>query len=68
MFVIFGQFGVLCFLVTSVMRFAFLPYYRRSHVKVNSIELTKLEPQGKPQLNISGRIFRQDYVFLSDVT
>ena len=23
-----GKFGVLCFLVTSVLRFAFLPYYR----------------------------------------
>ena len=25
----FGKFGVLCILVTSVLRFAFLPYYRR---------------------------------------
>ena len=25
----FGKFGVLCFLVTSVLKFAFLPYYRR---------------------------------------
>ena len=26
---LFGIFGVLCFLVTSVLRFALLPYYRR---------------------------------------
>ena len=25
----FGKFGALCFLVISVLRFAFLPYYRR---------------------------------------
>ena len=25
----FGKFGQLCFLVTSVLRFALLPYYRR---------------------------------------
>ena len=25
----FGKFGVLCVLVTSVLRFALLPYYRR---------------------------------------
>ena len=31
----FGKFGVLCILVTSVLRFALLPYYRRlkSHGK-----------------------------------
>ena len=29
MFVFFGKFGVLCFLETSVLRFALLPYYRR---------------------------------------
>ena len=27
----FGKFGVLCILVTSVLRFALLPYYRRIH-------------------------------------
>ena len=26
----FEEFGVLCFLPTSVLRFAFLPYYQRS--------------------------------------
>ena len=26
----FGKFGVLCFLVTSVLRFALLSYYRRT--------------------------------------
>ena len=26
----FGKFGVLCFLVTSVLRFVLVPYYRRS--------------------------------------
>ena len=26
----FGKFGVLCFLVTSVLKFALLPYYRRN--------------------------------------
>ena len=25
----FGKFGVVCFLVTSILRFALLPYYRR---------------------------------------
>ena len=25
----FGKFGVLCFLVTSILRFALLPYYLR---------------------------------------
>ena len=28
-FSFFGKFGILCFLVTSILRFAFLPYYRR---------------------------------------
>ena len=27
---IFGKFGMLCFLVTSVLRFALLPYYGKS--------------------------------------
>ena len=27
----FGKFGVFCFLETSVLRFALLPYYRRNH-------------------------------------
>ena len=30
----FGKLGVLCFLITSVLRFAYLPYYRR---KLNEI-------------------------------
>ena len=30
MFEFFVKFGVLCFLVTSVLRFALLPYYRRN--------------------------------------
>ena len=29
----FGKFGMLCFLVTLVLRFAILPYYRRYHKK-----------------------------------
>ena len=29
----FGKFGVLCFLVTSVLRFALLPYYRQTYSK-----------------------------------
>ena len=29
---LFGKFGVLCFLETPVLRFAFLPYYRRNNV------------------------------------
>ena len=28
----FGTLGMLCILVTSVLRFAFLPYYRRSYI------------------------------------
>ena len=27
---LFGKFGVLCFLVTSVLRFGLLPYFRRN--------------------------------------
>ena len=30
----FGKFGVLCILVTSVLRFALLPYYRRNAVSL----------------------------------
>ena len=30
------KFGVLCFLVTSVLRFAFLPYYRRLYLFCSS--------------------------------
>ena len=30
---LFGKFGVLCFLVTSVLRFALLNYYRQSTLK-----------------------------------
>ena len=30
----FGKFGVLCFLVSSVLRFAFLSYYRRNNFLV----------------------------------
>ena len=29
----YRKFGVLCFPVTSILRFAFLPYYRRSHLQ-----------------------------------
>ena len=33
----FGKFGVLCFVVTSVLRFAFLPYYRpKLYIEKNS--------------------------------
>ena len=32
----FGKFGVLCFLVTPVLRFALLPYYQRTGVQVLS--------------------------------
>ena len=28
---LFGKFGVLCFLETPALRFALLPYYRRTH-------------------------------------
>ena len=31
----FGRFGVLCFLVTSVLKFAFLPYQSRDLYEVN---------------------------------
>ena len=31
----FGKLGVLCFLATSVLRFAVLPYYRRIKVNLN---------------------------------
>ena len=34
----FGKFGLLCFLVTSVLRFTLLPYYRR-HIIIISIDL-----------------------------
>ena len=40
-FPFFGKFGVLCFLVTPVLRFAFLPYYQRyllSLWKVNNVK------------------------------
>ena len=40
-FPFFGKFGVLCFLVTPVSRFAFLPYYQRcllSLWKVNNVK------------------------------
>ena len=35
----FGKFGVLCFLVTSVLRFVLLSYYRRFVLKNNVIAL-----------------------------
>ena len=28
----FGKFGVLCFLITPILRFAYLPYCRRIHI------------------------------------
>ena len=31
----FGKIGMLCFLETSVLRFALLPYYRRVHLLKN---------------------------------
>ena len=33
----FGKFGVLCFLVTPVLKFALLPYYQR--IQMNSLEI-----------------------------
>ena len=33
----FGNFGVLCFLETPVLRFALFPYYRRTQIKNCSI-------------------------------
>ena len=34
----FGKFGVFCFLVTPVLRFALLPYYRRNVNTATNIE------------------------------
>ena len=39
----FGKFGVLCFLETPVLRFAFLPYYRRYNNNQHSLEKFYLE-------------------------
>ena len=34
----FGKFGGLCFLVTPVLRFALLPYYRRDCVIIRTLD------------------------------
>ena len=34
----FGKFGVLCFFVTPVLRFALLPYYRRTMLAIKIYE------------------------------
>ena len=36
---LFGNFGVLCFLETPVLRFALLPFYRRSVLQEEEINL-----------------------------
>ena len=38
----FEKFGVLCFLVTSVLRFFLLPYYRRILGNVHSTTISSL--------------------------
>ena len=61
----FGKFGVLCFLVTSVLKFAFLPYYRRYNMqtifmntencKTNKPHIFRLLLAGKPDLKNSNK-------------
>ena len=48
---LFGKFGVFCFLVTSVLRSALLPYYRRVQIK-NHIKMELPLPQSK-KMNLS---------------
>ena len=40
--VFFGKFGVLCFLVTSVLRCAFLPYYQQTVLHTRICSLSKI--------------------------
>ena len=73
MFVFFGKFGVLCFLVTSVLRFSLLPYYRRvictdylvsfvSFLRFFSLYFTKVRKNiVKSQISISVKL-----LFLAD--
>ena len=57
----FGKFGVLCFLKTPVMRFAFLPYYRRSD---SIIFLLLTEIADKTGLTNSTFNFKPSFSFL----
>ena len=41
-YLFFGNFGVLCFLETPVLRFALLPYYRRITASFKKFVLTSL--------------------------
>ena len=40
----FGKFSVLCFLETPVLRFALLPYYRRSNVQKKAAKELAFNP------------------------
>ena len=39
---LFGKFGLLCFLETLVLRFTLLPYYQRLHTRNSSIIMFRL--------------------------
>ena len=50
----FGKFGTLCFLVTSVLRFAFLPYHQRNLIWW----ITTVKPSKKEHLSHCSLCFK----------
>ena len=49
----FGKFEVLCFLVTSVLRFAFLPYHRRIvHTNWQNASFQEVLHHGREKMEI----------------